>query len=80
MNRASLPLSEAAPVADDHLNRLTGHDIVNVVVADKFYWQLALHVDSRIFTAFLTKFGIKQFCVLPQGAFNACAHVSNLQH
>jgi hypothetical protein len=35
-------------------------------------------VDSRIFTAFLTKFGIKQFCVLPQGALNACAHVSNV--
>ena len=78
VNRASLPLSGAAPVADDHLNRLAGHDIVNVVDADNFYWQLALHVDSRIFTAFLTKFGIKQFCVLPQGAFNACAHVSNV--
>jgi hypothetical protein len=78
VNQASLPISGASPVADEHLNRLAGHDIVNVVDADNFYWQLALHIDSRILTAFLTKFGLKQFCVLPQGTRNACAHVSNV--
>ncbi len=78
VNQASLPMSGAAPNADEHINRLANHDIVNVADADNFYWQLALHIGSRAFTAFLTKFGIKQFTVVPQGSNNACAHVSNV--
>jgi hypothetical protein len=78
VNQGSLPMSGASPVADEHINRLANHDIVNTADADNFYWQLLLHIDSRSLTAFLTKFGIKQFRVVPQGAKNACAHVSNV--
>ncbi len=78
VNQASLPISGAAPVADDHINQLSNRDIVNVADADNFYWQLALAVESQPLTAFLTKFGIKMFTVCPQGHRNVCAHVSNI--
>lgn len=78
VNRASLPISGASPVADEHINRLCNHDIVNVADADNFYWQLPLAKESQPLTVFLTKFGLKMFAVCPQGHPNVCAHVSNV--
>jgi len=78
VNQASLPMSGASPVADEHINRLSNHDIVNVADADNFYWQLPLAQESQPLTTFLTKFGLKMFTVCPQGHRNVCAHVSNV--
>lgn len=78
VNQASRPISGAAPVADEHINRLCNHDIVNVADGDNFYWQLALAKESQPLTAFVTKLGIKMFAVCPQGHTNVCAHVSNV--
>lgn len=78
VNKYSLKISGPAPDATEHLDGISGHDIVFIADADNFYWQLPVHIDSRKFTAFLTKFGIKQFTVLPQGHTNACSHVANV--
>jgi hypothetical protein len=78
VNKCSLKISGPAPDAQEHIDSISGHDLVFIADGDNFYFQLPVHVDSRKFTAFLTKFGIKQFTVLPQGHSNACSHVANV--
>lgn len=78
VNKYSLKISGPAPDANEHIDGISGHDLVFTADADNFYWQCPVHIDSRKFTAFLTKFGIKQFTVLPQGHVNACGHVANV--
>jgi hypothetical protein len=78
VNKFSKKISGPAPDASEHINCISGHDVVFIADGDNFYWQIPVHIDSRKLTAFLTKFGIKQFKVLPQGHNNACAHISNV--
>jgi hypothetical protein len=78
VNKCSLKISGPAPDANEHIDSISGHDVVFIADGDNFYFQLPVHMDSRKYTAFLTKFGIKQFTVLPQGHSNACSHVANV--
>ena len=78
VNKYSKKISGPAPDANEHIDSICGHDVVFIADGDNFYWQIPVHIDSRKLTAFLTKFGIKQFKVLPQGHCNACPHIANV--
>jgi len=61
------PLSQI----DDTLDALSGACWFSTLDLAAGYWQVEVHPDDREKTAFVTPFGMHQFCVMPFGLCNA---------
>ena len=78
LNDASEILNFPAPNAEDHLDAISGKDLISICDAMSFFWQLPLHPDSRKYCCVMTMFGVLCYKCVPQGLNNAATHCAQV--
>jgi hypothetical protein len=78
LNEASEIINFPSPNAEDHLDAISGKDLISICDAMSFFWQLPLHPDSRKYCCVLTMLGILCYKCVPQGLNNAATHCAQV--
>jgi len=78
LNDASEIINFPAPNAEDHLDSISGKDLISICDAMSFFWQLPLHPDSRKYCCVMTMLGILCYKCVPQGLNNAATHCAQV--
>ena len=78
LNDGSEVINFPAPNAEDHLDAVSGKDLISIADALSFFWQLALHPDSRKYCCVITMLGILGYNCVPQGLNNAATHCAQV--
>ncbi len=78
LNDACEVINFPAPNAEDHLDSVSGKDLISIADALSFFWQLALHPDSRRYCCVITMLGILGYECVPQGLNNAATHCAQV--
>ena len=78
LNDASEVINFPAPNAEDHLDSVSGKDLISIADALSFFWQLALHPDSRKYCCVITMLGLLGYNCVPQGLNNAATHCAQV--
>ena len=78
LNDASDVINYPAPNAEEHLDSVSGKDLISIADALSFFWQLALHPESRKYCCVLTMLGILGYNCVPQGLNNAATHCAQV--
>jgi len=71
LNKVSVPDSFPLPRIEEVLQHLEGKALYSVFDLLKGYYQLALHENSRKYSAFITSEGVYQWVRIPMGVMNA---------
>lgn len=69
-----------APNMDEHLDFVSGKDLISIADALSFFWQLSLHPDSRNYCCVISKLGLLRYVAVPQGLNNAAPHSTQAVH
>jgi len=78
LNQVTCRQSFAMPQVSESLDFLSQSTYISVLDCTQSYFHIPLKQSDREKTAFLTRKGLFQWCVLPQGATNAPAIFSRL--
>ncbi len=78
LNDASEIINFPSPNAEDHLDSISGKDLISICDAMSFFWQLPLHPDSRKYCCVMTMLGILCYKCVPQGLNNAATHCAQV--
>jgi hypothetical protein len=78
LNEASEIINFPSPNAEDHLDSISGKDLISICDAMSFFWQLPLHPDSRKYCCVMTMLGILCYQCVPQGLNNAATHCAQV--
>ena len=73
LNDVTMFDAEPMPTRDDHLSDFVDDKYISELDLCRGYWQIPLHADSKVLTAFATSQGLMQFTRLPFGLKTACA-------
>lgn len=68
------------PQIDDLLDQLGGARLFCTLDLASGFWQIRVHPDSQLKTAFITHHGLHEFRVMPFGLKNALAAFQHLMH
>ena len=80
VNEAIEVINYPAPNMDEHLDFVSGKDLISIADALSFFWQLSLHPDSRNYCCVISKLGLLRYVAVPQGLNNAAPHCSQAVH
>jgi hypothetical protein len=80
VNDASEVLNYPAPNVEEHLDFVSGKDLISIADAMSFFWQLPLHIESRNICCTLSVLGILRYNCVPQGLNNSAVHCSQVVH
>ena len=78
LNDSSEVINFPAPNVEDHLDSISGKDLISICDAMSFFWQLPLHPDSQKYCCVLTMLGILCYKCVPQGLNNAATHCAQV--
>ena len=78
LNDACEVINYPAPNAEEHIDHVCGKDLISICDALSFFWQLALHPESRKYCCVLTMLGILCYHCVPQGLNNAATHCAQV--
>ena len=78
LNAVTVPVQHPVPRTDDCINALTGGTVFSVGDATSGYYQVSMRKEDIPKTAFTSKFGKLEFCVMPSGLTDAGATFQRL--
>ena len=78
LNAVTVPVQYPVPRTDDCINALAGGTVFSVGDATSGYYQVSMRKEDIPKTAFTSKFGKLEFCVMPMGLTDAGATFQRL--
>ena len=78
LNAVTVPVQHPVPRTDDCINALSGVTVFSVGDATSGYYQVGMKKEDIPKTAFTSKFGKLEFCVMPMGLTDAGATFQRL--